>query len=169
MSDIVNRVENSPIVSLDLENFYPEGERVSFDLSGYLFQGMVLREREFRKSLREKNWEEYKDKYVAVFCSADAIVPYWAFMLVVTQLHPYAKKVVVGDLDDLEKTLFQERLGELDIESFKDKPVVVKGCSKRKVPLYAYGEITNKLMGKAKSIMYGEPCSTVPLYKRPKQ
>ncbi len=169
MNEIINRVANSPIVSLDLESLYADGERVSFDLSSYLYQGMVLKEKEFRNSLKETDWTIFSDKLVAVFCSEDAIVPSWAYMLVITYLNPIAKKVIVGDLEDLEKILFLETLENLDLEPFKDKPVVVKGCSKRKVPLYAYGEITNKLMGHARSIMYGEPCSTVPLYKRPKQ
>ncbi|WP_114748694.1 DUF2480 family protein [Pleomorphovibrio marinus] len=169
MNEIINRVANSPLVSLDLEEFHTKGERVSFDLSDFLYQGLVVKEKEFRNSLKEMDWANFKGKYVAVFCSTDAIVPTWAYMLAVTYLHQVAKETVVGDMDDLEKFLFQKALADLDMEIYRDKPVVVKGCSKVKVPLYAYGQVTNLLMGVARSIMYGEPCSTVPLYKRPKQ
>lgn len=169
MNEIINRVANSPLVSLDLEEIHPKGERVSFDLSDFLYQGLVLKEKEFRNSLKEMEWGTFKDKYVAVFCSTDAIVPTWAYMLAVTYLNRVAKQVVVGDREDLEKFLFQKALADLDMEFYRDKPVVVKGCSKIKVPLYAYGQVTNLLMGVARSIMFGEPCSTVPLYKRPKQ
>ncbi len=168
MSEIVNRVANSPIISIDLEKFYNEKERVVFDLKEYLFQEMVLKEKDFRKSLKEIDWEEFKGKLVAVDCSVDAIIPTWAYMLVVTYLAGVADKVVVGNLEALEQTLFQEALSQLNPEDYQDKPVVVKGCSKFPVPIFAYGEIVKILKGTAKSIMYGEPCSTVPLYKKPK-
>ncbi|GAB3668082.1 DUF2480 family protein [Echinicola sediminis] len=168
MSEIVNRVANSPIVTIDLEAFYKKNERELFDIRPYLFQELVLKEKDFRKELKEINWEQYKGKCVAVDCTADAIVPTWAFMLVVSYLEGLADEVVVGDLDDLEKYLFQKALRELSPGDFEGKPVVVKGCSKYPVPLFAYGEVVRFLKGKAKTIMYGEPCSTVPIYKQPK-
>ncbi|HLU90077.1 MAG TPA: DUF2480 family protein [Cyclobacteriaceae bacterium] len=168
MSEIVNRVAKSPIVTIDLEEFYVEGERLSFDLGEHLYQGLVLREKDFRESLKNLDWEIYRDKLVAVYCSVDAIVPSWAYMLVMTYLQGVAREVVVGDLAALDQFLFQKSLQAIDPADYCDRPVVVKGCSKRSVPLYAYGEVVKILMGSARSIMYGEPCSTVPIYKKPK-
>ncbi|WP_186756153.1 DUF2480 family protein [Echinicola salinicaeni] len=169
MSEIVNRVANSPIITIDLETFYKKEERVFFDLKEYLFQELVLKEADFRKALKELDWEQYRDKYVAVGCTVDAIVPTWAYMLVMTYLVGVAKESSVGNLNDLEQYLFQKALSELSLDDFEGRPVVVKGCSKFPVPLFAYGEVVKLLKGKAKSIMYGEPCSTVPLYKQPKK
>ncbi|GGZ33756.1 hypothetical protein GCM10007049_28830 [Echinicola pacifica] len=169
MTEIINRVANSPLVTIDLEELYVPGERAVFDLKEYLFQGLVLREKDFRKALKEMSWEEYEGKLVAVTCSTDAIIPTWAYMLVVSYLEGVAKELVVGDLDGLEQALFQKALMGLDVMEYKDKPVVVKGCSKLPVPMYAYGQITRVLKGISKSIMYGEPCSTVPIYKKPKE
>ncbi|UCS95139.1 DUF2480 family protein [Echinicola marina] len=166
MSEIINRVANSPIITIDLENYYTKEERVVFDIKDYLFQELVLKEADFRKDLKGLDWEQYRGKCVAVTCTADAIVPTWAFMLVMTYLSGLAKEVMIGDLDDLEQFLFQRALRELSADDFEGRPVVVKGCSKFPVPLFAYGEIVKLLKGKAKSIMYGEPCSTVPLYKQ---
>lgn len=168
MSEIVNRVANSPIVTIDLESFYKNNERVLFDVKKYLFQELVLKEKDFRNDLKNIDWEQYRGKCVAVDCTADAIVPTWAFMLVVTYLEGVVDEVVVGSLEDLEKYMFQKALYDLVPDDFVGKPVVVKGCSKYPVPLFAYGEVVRLLKGKAKSIMYGEPCSTVPLYKLPK-
>jgi len=169
MSEIINRIAKSPIVTIDLEQFYVAGERVSFDLQGYLYQGLVLREKEFRESLKNLDWEKFRGKHVAVYCSVDAIVPSWAYMLVMTYLQGVCREMVVGDLEALEQYLFQKSLQSIDPSEYSDRPVVVKGCSKVVVPLYAYGEIVRILMGSARSIMYGEPCSTVPIYKKPKQ
>jgi len=169
MSTIVNRIANSSIATIDLEDFYPSGERVVFDLKDYLFQELVLKELDFRKSLKELDWSFYKGKHVAIHCSADAIVPTWAFMLVATYIEGLSDSFVIGDKDALEQFLFSSALGKLNPEDFKGRPVVVKGCSNLPVPLFAYGEIVRLLKGVAKSIMYGEPCSTVPLYKRPKE
>lgn len=168
MSEIINRVANSPIVSLDLEQYYPIGERVVFDLKPFLFQEIVLREKDFRQALKEVDWDAYKGRYVAVLCSADAIVPSWAFMLVMTYLVSVAGEALVGSLEDLEKYLMMKALAGIDPKDFEGRPVVVKGCSKLPVPLFAYGEVVRILKDSARSIMYGEPCSTVPLYKRPK-
>ncbi|AWW31316.1 hypothetical protein DN752_14925 [Echinicola strongylocentroti] len=170
MSEIVNRVANSPIVTIDLEQYYKQGiDRVLFDVKAYLFQELVLREKEFRKALKEHDWEQYRGKFVAIDCTADAIVPTWAYMLVMTYLEGTAEDVVVGTKDDLERYLFQKALDELRPEEFEGKPVVIKGCSKFPVPVFAYGEVVRLLKAKAKTIMYGEPCSTVPVYKQPKK
>lgn len=168
MSEIVNRVAQSTIVSLDLEEFYPREERVIFDLKPFLFQELVLREKEFRAALKELDWSQYQDKWVAILCSADAIVPNWAYMLVSTYLTPVSKGYAVGDLDALEVMISEKCLGELDLDRFQDKPVIVKGCSDFPIPLFAYGRIVSLVQSRAKTIMYGEPCSTVPLYKKAK-
>jgi hypothetical protein len=169
MNEIINRVAISPIVTIDLEDYYIPGERVEFDLKEFLYQGIVLKEKDYREALKELEWEKYTGKQVAIFCSVDAILPTWAFMLAMTYLEGIAEEAVVGDLHALEQYLFQKSLASIRSIDFEDKPVVVKGCSKLPVPLFAYGEITKMLMGKARSIMYGEPCSTVPLYKRQKR
>ncbi len=168
MSEIVNRVANSPIATIDLEAFYGKQERVVFDLKDYLFQELVLKEKDFRAALKELDWESYSNKYVAITCTADAIVPTWAYMLVMTYLEGVADIVIVGNLEALEQYVFQQALAQLNPEDYRDRPIVVKGCSKYPVPLFAYGEVVRLMKGKAKSIMYGEPCSTVPLYKKPK-
>jgi hypothetical protein len=165
MNEIVNRVANSPIITLDLEQFYRKEERLLFDLKDFLFQGLVLKENDFRTALKEIDWKVFEGKLVAISCTADAIVPNWAFMLVATYLQKYQVEFVIGDLNALEQFLFEKSLEQLKIDSFEGKPVVVKGCSKFPVPLYAYGRVVALLQGVAKSIMYGEPCSTVPLYK----
>jgi len=166
MNEIVNRVANSPIVTIDLEQYYLTGERIGFDLKDYLYQGLVLKEKDYREALKHTDWESYRGKYVAVFCSADAIVPTWAFMLAMTYLDGVAAEVVMGDMASLEQHLFEKALQLIDPEEFRDRPVVIKGCSKVPVPLFAYGEIVKKVKGVARSIMYGEPCSTVPLFKQ---
>jgi hypothetical protein len=166
MSEIINRIANSPIVTIDLEEYYMPGERMDFDLQDYLFQGLVLREKDYREALKNIDWETYRGKYVAVFCGADAIVPTWAFMLAMTYLEGVAEEVVMGNRDALEQYLFEKALRQIDPDEFKDRPVVVKGCSKVPVPLFAYGEIVKMMKGVARSIMYGEPCSTVPLFKQ---
>ncbi|RPA66012.1 DUF2480 family protein [Cyclobacteriaceae bacterium YHN15] len=168
MSEIVNRVASSPIITLNLEDLYRKEERVVFDLKDYLFQELILREKEFRASLKDLDWEYYKGKLVAITCTADAIVPNWAFILVGTFLGKIGVEYVIGDLLALEQYLFEQAISNINPEEFKDRPVVVKGCSKFPVPLYAYGRAVMRIQGYAKSIMYGEPCSTVPLYKAPK-
>ncbi|WP_144603890.1 DUF2480 family protein [Algoriphagus algorifonticola] len=168
MSEIVNRVAQSAIVSLNLEESYPREERLEFDLKPFLFQELILKEKEFRASLKELDWSDYSDKWVAINCSADAIVPTWAYMLVATYLEGVAKGFVVGSLSDLENFITEKYLETLDLEMFDDRPVVVKGCSDLPIPLYAYGRLISLLKARAKSVMFGEPCSTVPLYKKPK-
>jgi hypothetical protein len=167
-NEIVNKVSQSGLISIDLEDFYPEGERYLFDIKNLLYQGLILREKDFREYIKNKDWSEFKDKYVALICSADAIVPTWAYMLLATHLEPYAKRVVFGDLEVLETILYNEILSKINPDDYKDTRVVIKGCGDLPVPKAAYVEITRILRPVVKSIMYGEPCSTVPLYKKPK-
>ena len=166
MSEIVNRVAQGKLVTLDLEEYYPQGSRLQIDIKDWLFESLILKEKEFRNQIASHNWEQYKDAYVALNCSSDAIIPGWAFMLISTKLQPYAKKVVLGSLEDLETTVFQSIIENLEVSDFKDKPVIIKGCSNKPIPPNAYLWATIKLQSVAKSIMYGEACSSVPLYKR---
>lgn len=163
--EIVNRVANSSLVTLDLEDFYPSGQRIVFDIKDWLLEGLFLKEKEFRHSVESHDWNFYKDSYVALICSTDAIIPAWAFMLIALKLKPYAKKVAVGSLEHLESLIYQDIINSIDATAFKDKPVIIKGCANKPIPVNAYIMIVNKLMPIAKSIMYGEACSSVPLYK----
>lgn len=164
--NIVNKVAASGLITLNLESYYDQGERVIYDIKDNLFHGLMLREKDFRAFLKDHDWSAYQDKNVAVICSADAIVPTWAYMLLATKLKPYANEVVFGGLETLEAVLFTRALNKIDLESFRDERVVIKGCADVDVPVAAYVEITNLLTPVVKSIMYGEPCSTVPVYKR---
>ncbi len=166
MSEIVNRVAQSNLVTLDLEEYYPEGERVLLDISPWLFEGIILKENEFRQQVADHNWPAYNDSYVAITCSTDAIIPAWAFMLITSKLQPYAKQIVQGTLTDLETRIFTEIIEQIDLSPFRDKPVIIKGCSNKPVPPNAYVWATEKIQSVAKSVMYGEACSSVPLYKR---
>ncbi len=164
--EIINRVANSKLITFDLEDYYPEGKRVLFDIKDWLFEGFVLREKQFRTYVSEFDWPQYQDSYVALTCSTDAIIPGWAYMLLSIQLQPYAKKIVIGSLLDLETALYQDIINKLDVSEFKDKPVIIKGCSNKPVPQNAYLFLANKLKPVVKSIMYGEACSSVPLFKK---
>ena len=166
MSDITNRVAQSKLITFDLEDYYPEGERVLLDISQWLYEGIILKEKEFRKQIDEIDWAGFSDKYVALNCSTDAIVPGWAFMLITSRLQPYAKKVVQGDLVELETQLYSEVIRDLDTEPFADKPVIIKGCSNKPVPPNAYVWATEKIQAVASKLMYGEACSSVPIYRR---
>ncbi|WP_422858324.1 DUF2480 family protein [Flagellimonas sp. S174] len=166
--EIINRVAQSKLVTFDLEELYLPGERVILDISQWLYEGLILREKEFRAHLEEMDWTAYQDKYVALTCSSDAIVPGWAFMLVTSKLAPFAKKVVQGDLETLETILYQEQLANHDFSDFEDKPIIIKGCSNKPVPQNAYLMAISKIQQVAKSVMYGEACSAVPLYKKRK-
>ncbi len=163
---IINKVANSGLITLDLEEYYHAGERVLYDIADNLFHGLILKEKDFREFLKQHNWVQYQNKNVAIICSADAIVPTWAYMLLVTHLEPYANLVVFGSIETLENALFQQALCKIDVNQYKDAKVVIKGCSRVPVPTYAYVEVTRLLKPYVKSIMYGEPCSTVPIYKR---
>ena len=169
MSDeIINKVSNSKLINIDLEEFYPDGERVLFDIKDWLFEGIILKERDFRASVKNHNWSCYKNAFVALTCSEDAIIPSWAYLLLASELSAFAKKVVVGNLELLETVLFQEVIQNLNIEPFKDKPIIIKGCAQKPIPSSAFTMLIQKLQPIAKTIMYGEACSTVPLYKRKK-
>lgn len=163
---IVNRVAQSKLVTFNLEDYYPEGKRILLDIKDWLHEGFILKEKEFRTEVASHTWEQYQNSYVALTCSTDAIVPGWAYMLVMTYLQPYAKKVVQGTLTDLETILFQSIIEKLDVNDFRDKPIIIKGCANKPVPPNAYLWITAKLQTVAKSVMYGEACSSVPLFKR---
>ena len=163
---IVNRVANSPLVTFDLEEFYPNGERVAFDLHPQLYQGLILKEKEFREFVRTHDWSGYQGKFVAITCSADAIIPTWAYMLVGLALEPYARYVTYGSLEDLESYLFNAALDKVNWNDFEGKKIVIKGCSRVDVPLNAYVQTANRLRKVASSVMFGEACSTVPLYKK---
>lgn len=165
---IVNRVAASNLITFDLEELYPAGDRVLFDVKDLLFQGLILKEKEFRDFVKNHDWSQYSGKHVAVACSADAIVPTWAFMVVAVALRPFAATVFFGTLDELETHLFRQRLDQVDWNKFSEAKVVVKGCSKVNVPVSAYVEVVNHLQPIVSSLMFGEPCSTVPLFKRKK-
>lgn len=164
--EIINKVSQSGLITIDLEEYYPKGERVVYDLAQNLFQGIALKEKDFREFISRNDWAFYKDKYVAIICSADAIIPTWAFMLLTNSIAPFAKKVVYGNPETLETLLFSEEINKMDMEQFRDARIVIKGCGKLPVPVSAYVELTNKLLPFAKSVMFGEPCSTVPVFKR---
>ncbi|MCF6294364.1 MAG: DUF2480 family protein [Flavobacteriaceae bacterium] len=167
MSDeIINRVANSKLITIDLEDFYPEGKRILFDIKDWLFEGLVLREKDFRQNVKAHDWPQYQGNYIALTCSTDAIIPSWAFMLLTTNLAPFVKKVLVGNLETLETSIYQDIITDLDVSEYKDKPVIIKGCSNKPVPKNAYILLTSTLMPVVKSIMFGEACSSVPLYKR---
>lgn len=164
--EIINRVANSKLKVIDLEDYYPEGERIHFDIKDWLYEGLVLKEKDFRAFVKNHNWSQYKDCYVALFCSTDAIVPDWAFMLITVQLQEYAKFSIIGSLEHLETLLFSSIISNLNTTAYKDAPVIIKGCSNKPVPANALTLLVQKLKPIAKSIMFGEACSSVPLYKR---
>ena len=168
MDEIVNKVANSVLEVFDLEDYYPSGIRTQLDISQWLLDGFLLKEKDFRESLKNHDWSQFQNHFVAIHCSTDAIIPAWASILVTVYLSPFAKKVVFGNLTDLETSLYQEILSTLDYSKYQDKPVILKGCSKKSVPESAYIMAIQKLQPFAKSIMYGEACSAVPLYKKNK-
>lgn len=163
---IINKVAESALTTIDLEEYYPKGETAVFDLKDHLFMGLILKEKDFRAALQSYDWEKFRNKNVAVTCSVDAIIPMWAYMLVASNLQPVAKAVVFGEEKNILNTLLLRNLAAIKGEDYTDKRVVVKGCGDVAIPESAYVEITNKLRPFAKSIMYGEPCSTVPIFKR---
>lgn len=163
---IINKVAESALTSIDLEEYYPRGETAVFDLKDHLFMGLILKEKDFRATLQTYDWEQFRNKLVAVTCTADAIIPMWAYMLVASNLQPVAKDVVFGEEKEIQKTLLLKNLATINGEDYTDKRIVVKGCGDVAIPEAAYVEVTNKLRPFVKSIMYGEPCSTVPIFKR---
>ena len=166
MSEIINRVAQSSLITINLEDYYHEGERIFYDIKDNLFQEIVLKEADFRAFIKENDWSYYQNKNVAIGCSVDAIIPSWAYMLLVSAMNSYSNKVIIGSLAELEQQLYQEAIASIDANQYKDARVVIKGCSEKPVPLYAYGELTRVLQPHVKSLMYGEPCSTVPIFKK---
>ena len=162
---ITNKVSDSGLTTLDLEKFLPENDILVFDMKDHLFMGLILKEKDFREALKSMNFEKYNGKSVALTCSADAIIPVWAYMLAVTQLQPIAKEIFFGDASQAYKNILLRNISNIALEDFRGKRVVVKGCGEKHIPEEAYVEITKLLRPLAKSIMYGEPCSTVPIFK----
>ena len=163
---IINRVAESSLVTINLEDYFPKEEIVQFDLKDFLFMGLIIKEKDFREALAGTDWSIYQNKLVALTCTADAIIPYWAWMLAAKYLQPFAKDIVMGNKEALIKTIMQKNLSAFNASDYADKRVVIKGCGNLPVPESAYIEITKLLVPYAKSIMYGEPCSTVPVYKK---
>lgn len=163
--DIINRVANSKLVTINLEDYYPEGKRLVFDIKDWLFEGFVLREKDFRETIKQHNWSQYQNTYVSLTCSSDAIIPAWAYILISIHLEPFTKKTVIGNLELLETSIYQDIINNLNVSPFANKPIIIKGCSKKAVPQNAYIMLANKLKPIAHSIMYGEACSSVPLFK----
>lgn len=163
---IVNKVAESGLITLDLEQYYPNQEILVFDLAAHLFMGLILKEKDFRAAMKELDWEIYRGKAVAVTCTADAIIPMWAYMLVAVYLQPVAAEIFQGTETEFRKKLYLDRLAGLDLASFEGKRVVIKGCGDLAIGEYAYFEIARLLLPHVRSIMYGEPCSTVPVFKR---
>lgn len=167
MSDaIVNKVAGSGLITIDLEKYLPSADILTFDLKDHLFMGLILKEKDFREALKNLDWSVYHDKYVAITCSADAIIPAWAYMLVVTYLSGIAKDSFVGTASEIQKHLLIKNIAAIDVNEFADQRIVIKGCGDVTIESFAYAEITKVLVPVVKSIMYGEPCSTVPVYKK---
>jgi hypothetical protein len=164
--EIINRVANSKIITIDLEDYYPNGQRHLLDMKNWLYKGLVLREKEFRSFVDNFEWDKFKGGYVAVFCSSGAIIPTWAYLLIAAKLKDNCVMNIVGDLDYLEKHIFSEIIKSIDFSNFNDKLIVIKGCTKKNIPIDAYSQLINRLKPIAKRIMFGEACSTVPLYKK---
>ncbi len=165
---IVNKVSESGLITLDLEEYYPKEETAVFDMKDHLLMGLILKEKEFRETMKNLDLTPYKGKNIALTCTADAVIPMWAYMLAASYLEPVASNVVFGDTDFLHKTLFLKNISKINASDYQDKRVVVKGCGEIVISETAYVAITGLLRPVAKSIMYGEPCSTVPIYKKPK-
>lgn len=164
---IINKVAQSPLITIDFKDFYPkESEYQLFDIADYLFERLILKEKDFRQALQSLDIEKYQDKYVGIHCSEDVIIPQWSYLLVVARLHSVAKNIFFGNKENLIQKIILDKIQNLNVSLYKDKPVVIKGCSDVKIEIEAYIILVNQLMKVAKSIMYGEPCSTVPLFKR---
>lgn len=167
MAEFVNKVAESGLITIDLEKWYPKGEAVVLDLKEYLFMGMIVKEKEFRDALKKTDWEKYRDKIVAIVCSADAIIPSWAYMLLSSYLQPVCLGFGVGTEEEVKKQLFVSSLQQINTNEYKDQRVIIKGCGDLSIGDFAYLEITKLLRPIVRSLMFGEPCSTVPVYKRP--
>jgi hypothetical protein len=165
---LVNRVSNSGLTTISLESFFPEEEIITFDVKDYLFKGLILKELDFRQALKDFDWSTVSGKILTVHCSSEAIIPTWAYMLVATYANKWVKDLFFGNKEEALRQYFRKKLDQLDGNEYQDAKLVIKGCSDKPVPASAYMDITNKLLPFASSIMFGEPCSTVPVYKRPK-
>ncbi len=166
---LVNRVANSGLITINLEDYFPKEELLTFDLKDYLFMELILKEKDFRAALKEHDWTQYDGKNLVIHCSTDAIIPIWAFMLVTAYAEPFAANIFQGDADTFYKVAFMEALNKIDASQYDQRRIVIKGCSDKPVPPSAYVELTRRLRPYAQSIMYGEPCSTVPIFKRPRK
>ncbi|MFT5165789.1 MAG: hypothetical protein ACI8P3_001018 [Saprospiraceae bacterium] len=166
---LVNKVAGSGLITINLEDFFPKAEVMVFDLKDYLFMELILKEKDFREALKEHDWTQYDEKNLVIQCSTDAIIPVWAYMLVAACAEPHAKKIFQGDIDTFYKVAFMSALDQVDASQYDQQRIVIKGCSDKPVPPAAYVELTRKLRPYAQSIMYGEPCSTVPIFKRPRK
>jgi hypothetical protein len=165
---LVNKVAESGIITINLEQYFPKATIVVFDLKDYLFHGLILKEKEFREALKQLDWSVYQEKTVLITCSSDAIIPLWAYMLVASNLSGIAVDLYHGTEEEYLNMHYHTALNQLDLTQYKDKRIVIKGCSDKPVPAYAYAKITSLLKPYAQSIMFGEPCSTVPIFKRPR-
>ncbi|MGH1335208.1 MAG: DUF2480 family protein [Aureispira sp.] len=163
---LVNRVAKSGIITLNLEDYYPQEEILVFDIKDYLFRGLILREKDFRAVVAEHDWTQYQDKNLVIYCSTDAIVPIWAYQLATIEATPYARQIIHGSVEDFVIAHYYSHLQALDLQNYADQRIVIKGCSDKPVPISAYMELARLLTPVAKKIMYGEPCSMVPLYKK---
>ena len=166
--EIVNKVAQSKLMPVNLEDFYPAGRRIQIDLKDWLFEGIMLREKDYRAAIKEHDFSQYQDAYVAIHCSEDAIIPTWAYMLMTSNVTPFAKKVVQGDLVQLETALYQDIIGSLNVSDYEGQRIIMKGCGEKTVPVSAYTAFVEKVQPVALSILFGEPCSTVPVYKKPR-
>lgn len=164
--EIINKVAQSNLITIDLEEHYPRGKRILLDVAQWLYEGLILKEKDFRENLKNYNWSQYQDSYVALNCSTDAIIPSWAYLLITTYLSPFTAKVVVGNLELLETSIFQDIINNLEVSEFRDKPVIIKGCANKPIPPTASIQLIEKLQPVVKSLMFGEACSTVPLFKK---
>lgn len=169
MSEIINRVEKSGLIQIDLADYYTHGKRTILDIKPWLFEELILKEKDFRDYVKNHDWNQYQDHFVSVICSVDVIVPSWAYLLIAIELESIAKKVVFGNTETMETILFEEYFNQFDFAQYQDKMLIVKGCGHLPIPQQAYMNFMTKAKPFAKSIMFGEPCSAVPLYKRPKK
>ncbi len=163
---IENKIANSGLITIDLETLRHNGKRIAFDIKDWLFREMILKEKDFREFVKNHDWTQYENQNIAFYCSTDALVPTWAYMLLASAVQPYAHKYVFGTLAELETQLYTDAIAQLDMNEYTDKRVIIKGCSQDELPVTAYITITSKLLPVVKSLMYGEACSNVPVYKK---
>ena len=168
MAEIINKIANSGLITLNLENDFPQAEILMFDIKDYLFHGLILKEKDFRLALKEHDWDQYSEKHLCVYCTADAIIPQWAYMLVAAKAKPVVSSLFFGTKDLFIQSWYTQTLNNREYKEYEGERIIIKGCSNVPVPPSAYMELTAHLQPFAQSIMYGEPCSTVPVFKRPR-